>query len=122
MSSAPEKTPVPALRPRIDSLDQFRGYTMAGMFLVNYMGGTDTFPSILKHHNNYCSYSDSIMPHFLFAVGFAFRLTFGRRVHDQGLGAAYSRMFRRFLGLMLVAMVVYGANRFGTSDCVATWA
>ncbi len=114
MSSAPEKTPVPALRPRIDSLDQFRGYTMAGMFLVNYMGGTDTFPSILKHHNNYCSYSDSIMPHFLFAVGFAFRLTFGRRVHDQGLGAAYSRMFRRFLGLMLVAMVVYGANRFGT--------
>ena len=87
---------------------------MAGMFLVNYMGGTDTFPSILKHHNDYCSYSDSIMPHFLFAVGFAFRLTFGRRAHDQGLGAAYSRMFRRFLGLMLVAMVVYTGNRFGT--------
>ena len=87
---------------------------MAGMFLVNYMGGTDTFPSLLKHHHNFCSYSDVIMPHFLFAVGFAFRLTFGRRAHDQGLGAAYSRIFRRFLGLMLVAMVVYGAKGFGT--------
>jgi predicted acyltransferase len=114
MSSAPEKTPVPTFRPRIDSLDQFRGYTMAGMFLVNYMGGTDTFPSIMKHHHNFCSYSDTIMPHFLFAVGFAFRLTFGRRAHDQGLGAAYSRLVQRFLGLMLVAMIVYGADRFDT--------
>ncbi|MEZ6032449.1 MAG: hypothetical protein R3C17_05125 [Planctomycetaceae bacterium] len=114
MSSAPEKPPAPTLRPRIDSLDQFRGYTMAGMFLVNYMGGTDTFPSIMKHHHNFCSYSDTIMPHFLFAVGFAFRLTFGRRAHDQGLGAAYSRLVQRFLGLMLVAMIVYGADRFET--------
>ena len=114
MSSSPDKTPIATLRPRINSLDQFRGYTVAGMFLVNYMGGTDAFPDILKHHHNYCSYSDTIMPQFLFAVGFAFRLTFGRRAHEQGLSSAYGRMFRRFLGLMLVAMVVYGANRFET--------
>jgi predicted acyltransferase len=114
MSAAQENAPQPTLRPRITSLDQFRGYTVAGMFLVNYMGGTDAFPSILKHHHNFCSYSDTIMPQFLFAVGFAFRLTFGRRAHEQGLSAAYGRMVRRFLGLMLVAMVVYGANRFDT--------
>ena len=64
---------------RIASLDQFRGYTVAGMFLVNFVGSFAVTPLILKHHNTYCSYADTIMPQFFFAVGFAFRLTFGRR-------------------------------------------
>ncbi|MCA9092357.1 MAG: hypothetical protein KDA68_02625 [Planctomycetaceae bacterium] len=107
---------VPALRNRITSLDQFRGYTMAGMFLVNYMGGTDAFPDILKHHHNFFSYSDSIMPHFLFAVGFSMRLTFGRRVHDQGVVSAYGRMLRRLLGLALAAMCIHGVGKYETWD------
>ena len=40
-------------------------------------------------------------------MGFAFRLTFGRRVELQGLGAAYRRVIRRLLGLVLVSLVVY---------------
>lgn len=104
----------PALRNRITSLDQFRGYTMAGMFLVNYMGGTDAFPDILKHHHNFFSYSDSIMPQFLFAVGFALRLTFGRRAREQGVISAYGRMVRRLVGLGLVAMCVHGVGRYET--------
>ncbi len=64
---------------RIASLDQFRGYTVAGMFLVNFLGGYLATPLLLKHHNTFCSYADTIMPQFFFAVGFAFRLTFGRR-------------------------------------------
>ncbi|MFO1023306.1 MAG: heparan-alpha-glucosaminide N-acetyltransferase domain-containing protein [Planctomycetales bacterium] len=96
---------------RITSLDQFRGYTVAGMFLVNFMGGVDAFPDILKHHNDYCSYSDTIMPQFLFAVGFAFRLSFGRRTKEQGIIAAYWHMVKRFIGLMLLAVVVYDAPR-----------
>jgi len=47
------------------------------------------------------------MPQFLFAVGFAFRLTFGRREQQQGATAAYGRVIRRLLGLVLVSMVVY---------------
>ena len=62
---------------RIISLDQFRGYTVLGMFLVNFVGGFEATHYLLKHHNTFCSYSDTIMPQFLFAVGFAFRLTFG---------------------------------------------
>ena len=92
---------------RITSLDQFRGYTVAGMFLVNFLGGYAAVPYILKHKHDYCSYADTIMPQFLFAVGFAFRLTFERRVQKEGVGAAYGRAIRRLLGLVLVAMVVY---------------
>jgi predicted acyltransferase len=94
---------------RIASLDQFRGYTVAGMFLVNFVGSFAVTPLILKHHNTYCSYADTIMPQFFFAVGFAFRLTFGRRAQIDGLPSAYFHMVRRMLGLALVALVMYKA-------------
>ena len=92
---------------RIVSLDQFRGYTVFGMFLVNFVGGFQACHYVLKHHNTFCSYADTIMPQFLFAVGFAFRLTFSKRAQTMGSMAAYLRMVRRLLGLVLVALVVY---------------
>jgi predicted acyltransferase len=92
---------------RIRSLDQFRGYTVAGMLLVNFLGGFAVCPRILRHSHDYVSYADTIMPQFLFAVGFAFRLTFGRRVQADGLGPAYARIVRRLLGLVLVSLIIY---------------
>jgi predicted acyltransferase len=100
-----------ALPQRLVSLDQFRGYTVMGMFLVNYVGGFVVVPEVLKHHNDYCSYADVIMPQFLFAVGFAFRMTFERRVQREGLTPAYTRVIRRLAGLALVSMVVYAAAK-----------
>jgi predicted acyltransferase len=105
-------TTSPAIKPRLASLDQFRGYTVAGMFLVNFLGGYDAWmPPVLLHHHTYCSYADTIMPQFLFAVGFAMRLSFGRRVQAQGLIAGYWRMVRRILGLLLVSFAIYTAGR-----------
>lgn len=95
---------------RLTSLDQFRGYTVVGMMLVNYFGGYKACPQVLRHTHDYCSYADTIMPHFLFAVGFALRLTFGRRMQADGSAAAYGRMIRRLLGLVLVALVVYNVG------------
>ncbi|MBY0374472.1 MAG: hypothetical protein K2Q23_10790, partial [Bryobacteraceae bacterium] len=65
---------------RILSMDQFRGYTVAGMFLVNFLGGFAAVHPVLKHHNTYCSYADTIMPQFFFAVGFALRLVLLRNI------------------------------------------
>jgi predicted acyltransferase len=96
---------------RIDSLDQFRGYTVLGMFLVNFVGSFGACHFVLRHHNTFVSYADTIMPQFFFAVGFAFRLTFGRRVQRDGSAVAYARFVRRLLGLILIALVVYTVNR-----------
>jgi predicted acyltransferase len=109
MDSAPAKTG------RIASLDQFRGYTVAGMFLVNFLSAFAATPAVLKHHNTYCSYADTIMPQFFFAVGFAFRLTFGRRVQRDGAARAYGHAIQRVVGLALVAIIVYGAPRVADS-------
>jgi hypothetical protein len=107
---------VPAGAPRISSLDQFRGYTVAGMFLVNFLGVYVATPVVLTHQNTFCSYADTIMPQFFFAVGFAFRLTFGRRAQADGLASAYWHVVKRLLGLALVALVIYEAPR-----AAATW-
>ena len=92
---------------RLASLDQFRGYTVVGMLHVNYFGNYKVCPQVLKHTHDYCSYADTIMPQFLFAVGFALRLSFGRRMQNQFSFDAYSRMIRRLLGLVLISLVVY---------------
>lgn len=102
-------TSSPSPSPRIVSLDQFRGYTVAGMFLVNFVGGLAAFPEVLKHHNGhpYFSYADSIMPSFMFAAGVSYRLTMLRRLAAGESRKAYSHIIFRSLGLVLVSLVMY---------------
>lgn len=95
-------TPSP-LTGRIQSLDQFRGYTVAGMFLVNFIGGFAAVHDVFKHHNTYNSYADTIMPHFFFAVGFAMRL-------GANKGTKGPDFLRRALGLILLGGVIYGLD------------
>src|SRR5438132_12769365 len=102
---------------RIHSLDQFRGYTVLGMFFVNFAGHFRIIPDIFKHHNTYCSYADTIMPHFFFAVGFAYRLTLRKRLEMGSAGSAYARAVRRSLGLILLGVVIYHLD-----GSVKTWA
>src|SRR5436305_6166147 len=94
-------------RGRIASLDEFRGYTVAGMLLVNFIGGFHAVGAIWKHHNTYCSYADTIMPQFFFAVGFAYRLTFLKRLRALGPAAATVAAVRRNLALIVLGFVVY---------------
>jgi predicted acyltransferase len=95
---------------RIASLDQFRGYTVLGMFFVNFIGHFAVIAAlapVVKHHNSYCSYADTIMPQFFLAVGFAYRLTFLKRWQTAGLPAACRKVVQRNLGLILLGAVIY---------------
>ena len=60
---------------RIQSLDQFRGFTVLAMFVVNFVHGMDHVPRLFHHAENWFSLADWIMPAFLFVVGMSFRLT-----------------------------------------------
>jgi len=97
---------------RLTSLDQFRGYTVVGMLLVNFLGGYAVCPKIWLHTHDYCSYADTIMPHFFFAVGFALRLSFLKHQQHGGGWEAWPRMLRRVLGLALVAIVWYSIGDY----------
>ena len=79
---------------------------MFGMLLVNFLGGYAICPRILKHTHDYCSYADTIMPQFLFAAGFAMRLSLGKR-REAGGAMPWGRAVRRIFGLALVAIAWY---------------
>jgi predicted acyltransferase len=98
----------PGPSPRIASMDQFRGYTVAGMFVVNFLSSFAVIHPVLKHNNTYFSYADSIMPSFLFAVGFSFRLTYLRRIQQAGYWPTVWTYVRRSLALVVVSLVMYG--------------
>src|ERR1051326_5728779 len=103
MSTASDSSPR-----RIVSMDQFRGYTGAGMFVVNFLGGYAAIHEVMKHHNGhpYFSYADTIMPSFMFAAGFSYRLTALRRLAQLGPAATYRRFLVRSLGLVLVSLIM----------------
>ena len=92
---------------RVDSMDQFRGYTVAGMFLVNFIGSFVATPAIFKHHNTYVSYADTIMPQFFFAVGFALRLVMLRNVETMGKAAAARKAVWRCVALAVTGLVIH---------------
>lgn len=95
---------------RILSLDQFRGYTVLGMILVNFVGGFIAVPAVLKHNNTYFSYADTIMPSFLFACGMSYRLSARRRMERDGVGKAAWHVVIRSLALVLVSLALYGPD------------
>lgn len=108
---------LPEAFPRISSLDQFRGYTVAAMFLVNFLENYRATPAILRHHNTWCSFADTVMPQFFFAVGMALRLVMLREESNHGTAPALARGARRGLGLMLLGAIWYHPGRR-----YATWA
>lgn len=95
-------------RGRVESLDQFRGYTIVGMILVNFIGGLGVIHSVFKHNDNYFSFADSIMPSFHFAVGFSYRLTMLRRLPEWGVIRTYGSYLRRSFALVFLAVMFFG--------------
>ncbi len=101
---------------RISSLDQFRGYNVAGMFVVNFLGGLTITHQILKHNNTHFSLADSIMPGFILACGFSFRLSFLNRSNKVDARTVRVQFVVRSLGLMLLSVML-----FGWSFSFASW-
>lgn len=89
-------------------MDQFRGYAVAGMFLVNFFGGLDVTYHLLRHNNTHFSWADSIMPGFLFACGFSYRLSLLRKIQQLGRSATYAGILRRSMLLIVLSVVMYG--------------
>jgi len=87
-------------------MDQFRGYTVPGMFAVNFLGAFTVTPGPLKHRDTYFSYADSMSHSSFFAVGFAYRLTFLRGVTSSG-GGVNRRFWQRNARLILLGAFMY---------------
>lgn len=97
----------PAIKPRLLSLDVFRGATVAAMILVNNPGDWGHIYPPLEHSLwNGCTPTDLIFPFFLFIVGVSIVYAMESRaaVKDSHTKLLWSA-FRRMLILIIISLV-----------------
>lgn len=106
----PQDSSTLAKRPRLVSLDQLRGFTVASMFVVNFSGGLKAMPEIIKHHNVYQSLADWVMPTFMFMVGFSFRLSWLSHCKREGTAKTVWKFLVRGLLLVGISLFLYAGE------------
>lgn len=89
------------------------------MFLVNFMGGYPSTPALLRHHNTWCSFADTVMPQFFFAAGMALRLVSLREERKQGRAGALRHGLRRGAALLLMGLLWHGPDGFSNWKQIA---
>ncbi|HWR54570.1 MAG TPA: heparan-alpha-glucosaminide N-acetyltransferase domain-containing protein [Bryobacteraceae bacterium] len=109
--SAPRPTldrppdPSPA---RLQSLDVFRGATIAGMTLVNNPGDWgNVYPQLLHANWHGWTFTDLIYPFFLWIVGVSLTLSFARRVErGDHRGRLFLHTFRRAATIFAIGLLI----------------
>jgi hypothetical protein len=108
-SVAPTSVP----KRRLDYIDQYRGFIMVSMILVNFLGDSSftATPPFFKHGSYYESYPDTVMPGFLFAAGISYRLSQLNHIKKDGVWSARCKVLvPRALGLLIISYWAYGVG------------
>ena len=97
---------------RLMSLDAFRGFTVAGMILVNNPGDWGAvYPPLLHAPWHGLTPTDLVFPFFLFIVGVSIALALGKRI-KQGIDRqVYLKVLRRS-GILFLAGLFLNAFPF----------
>src|SRR3954468_24692450 len=99
---------------RMQSLDVFRGMTVAGMILVNNPGSWSAIYSPLEHAEwNGWTPTDLVFPFFLFIVGVSITLALSRRAETAGSKRdLYWKILRRSLIIFGLGLFLAGFPSF----------
>ena len=100
--------------PRLQSLDIFRGITIASMILVNSPGDWDHIYSPLEHSKwNGCTPTDLVFPSFLFMVGVSIVYALQKKRPEKAMhGKKLLSAFRRMLLLISIGLAIQLFYRF----------
>jgi len=102
---------------RMESLDVFRGMTIAGMILVNNPGTWAAIYDPLEHASWHgWTPTDLVFPFFLFIVGVSLTLALGRRAEEGGgRRDLYVKIARRTLIIFALGLVLAGFPSYDLS-------
>ncbi len=94
---------------RLESLDVFRGLTIAAMILVNNGAGPGTYPPLLHAPWDGWTLTDLVFPFFLLIVGVAIPFSLGkRRETGSGLFGLLLRIVRRSVVIFAIGLALNG--------------
>lgn len=108
---------------RIQAIDQFRGFAILLMVVVNYLSGIESIPAWLKHVPDIgMNFPDLGTPVFIFAIGLTYGLSYHRRVDEDGLPATLGHFIRRYLAFLgLGAIITAGQSALGIKTELLDW-
>ena len=94
---------------RLQSLDVFRGLTIAAMILVNNGGGPGTYPPLRHAPWDGWTPTDLVFPFFLLIVGIAIPFSLGKRKSDGSsrIGLLF-RIVRRAVVIFAIGLALNG--------------
>ena len=109
---------VPTDTNRLVSLDVFRGITIAGMVLVNNPGSWEHIYWPLEHAQWHgWTPTDLVFPFFLFIVGIAIPLAFGKRLESGGSTRdLYVKIVKRTLIIFAIGLFLNAFPDFGLAE------
>lgn len=109
---------IPSQANRLVSLDVFRGITIAGMVLVNNPGTWEHVYGPLQHASWHgWTPTDLVFPFFLFIVGVAIPLAFGKRLESGGgKRDLYLKIIKRTLIIFAIGLFLNGFPYFGLAE------
>jgi predicted acyltransferase len=97
----------PNPRPRIDAIDQFRGFAILLMVLADYLARPQNVPAWLKHaHDVGFTVIDIIAPLFIFAIGLTYGPSFRRRLARNGAWQTGVDFVRRYTALVGIGFLL----------------
>lgn len=103
------------MKDRLESLDAFRGITIAGMILVNNPGSwSHVYPPLLHAEWHGWTPTDLIFPFFLFIVGVAMTFSFAKYFDDpeKSRRDLYFKIIRRTLIIFGLGLFLSGFPHF----------
>ena len=111
------------LHQRIEAIDQFRGFAIICMVLINYGVDVQTFPTWLKHAPDIgLTFPDLGASAFIFAIGLTYGLSFRRRVEKNGLPPTITHFVRRYLAILgMGAIIAAGETLLGRNTSGVAW-
>src|SRR5688572_21027774 len=102
-----EREPAPS--PRLQSLDVFRGGTIAAMILVNNPGSQAAYEPLKHAPWHGWTFTDLVFPFFLWIVGVAITLSFAKRVErGDDRGKLLLHVLRRSAVIFVIGLLLNG--------------
>ncbi len=95
-------------------IDQYRGFAIFGMILVNTCCEFNNSPYWLVHHPIGFTFADFVAPAFIFIVGFSYRLSLKKTLEHQPLSFVRKKFIKRYLIITFLGFL-YGFFDFYVS-------
>lgn len=108
---------------RLVSIDEFRGFSIFLMVIINFLARVNNIPLWLKHAPDIgFTVADIVAPMFIFAIGLTYGLSFRRRVERAGQGKTYSHFFTRYVAIAGIGFFLTSfGNLTGTYENSSNW-